>query len=144
LVQLLVGIVDPILAPIRRILPPLGGIDFSPLIAVVGIDIIKDLLQALLIAGPRRSLVEILLGLTFSLLARVDLAICVLVALRLLLMAVQSNPFHPANYFLRQISDPFTKLFTAVAKGAGGIVLAFVAYVVLYIIFVNIAASQGF
>lgn len=35
---------EPILAPIRRIIPPAGGIDFSPLIVFVLIRVIQQLL----------------------------------------------------------------------------------------------------
>lgn len=41
---LLVDVTEPILAPIRRILPPLGGIDFSPLLALILIQVVSSLL----------------------------------------------------------------------------------------------------
>ncbi len=31
---------EPVLAPVRRILPPLGGIDFSPLVVLLGLRMI--------------------------------------------------------------------------------------------------------
>lgn len=37
-------ILDPIYAPIRRILPNLGGIDLSPIVALIGIEIIRIVL----------------------------------------------------------------------------------------------------
>ena len=37
-------ILDPLLAPIRRILPPLGGFDFSPLVLIILVQIISSLL----------------------------------------------------------------------------------------------------
>ncbi len=33
-----------ILDPIRRIVPPIGGLDFSPIVAIFGIQIIQNLL----------------------------------------------------------------------------------------------------
>ncbi|MEM9726676.1 MAG: YggT family protein [Pseudomonadota bacterium] len=33
-------LLSPILAPIRRILPPTGGIDFSPLVLLLGLQIL--------------------------------------------------------------------------------------------------------
>ncbi|NWG45819.1 MAG: YggT family protein [Alphaproteobacteria bacterium] len=32
---------EPILRPIRRIMPPLGGLDLSPLIAIIGIQFLQ-------------------------------------------------------------------------------------------------------
>jgi YggT family protein len=41
-------VTDPLIAPIRRIVPPLGGIDVSPLIAMVVIWLVESLLLTLL------------------------------------------------------------------------------------------------
>ncbi len=41
LVQLLYQITEPILAPIRRYLPATGGLDLSPIIAIVLIEIMR-------------------------------------------------------------------------------------------------------
>jgi YggT family protein len=41
-------IVNPMLAPIRRVIPPMGGIDLSPIILLIGIQIIQSLLLTLL------------------------------------------------------------------------------------------------
>jgi YggT family protein len=35
-------VLEPIYAPIRKILPPMGGLDFTPLIVLVGITILKN------------------------------------------------------------------------------------------------------
>jgi YggT family protein len=43
--RVLIDITEPILAPIRRILPPLGGIDFSPLLAIILINVITSVLS---------------------------------------------------------------------------------------------------
>jgi YggT family protein len=41
---------EPVLGPIRRILPDLGGIDLSPIVALIAIWFIRSLLQEY---GPR-------------------------------------------------------------------------------------------
>ena len=43
------SIVEPMLAPIRRIVPPVGMIDFSPLILIVLIQLAKQIIIGLLI-----------------------------------------------------------------------------------------------
>jgi len=35
---------DPVLVPIRRALPPMGGLDFSPIILLVGLQLLKGFL----------------------------------------------------------------------------------------------------
>ncbi len=42
-------LVDPMLQPIRRVLPPLGGFDFSPLVLIILVQLIGSVLQGLLI-----------------------------------------------------------------------------------------------
>jgi YggT family protein len=46
LVRLLHAVVDPLLHPIRAVLPTGGGLDFSPMVAIVILLILQRLLQA--------------------------------------------------------------------------------------------------
>jgi YggT family protein len=39
---------DPLLRPIRRVMPPVGGIDFSVLVALILLQIVKYLLSLVL------------------------------------------------------------------------------------------------
>lgn len=41
-------LVDPLLRPIRRFVPPLGGLDFSPLVLVILIQIVESLIVRIL------------------------------------------------------------------------------------------------
>ncbi len=43
-VSLLYSLTEPVLRPARRLLPPVSGIDLSPLVALIGIQLIKMLL----------------------------------------------------------------------------------------------------
>lgn len=43
------GVMDPIMAPIRRLLPPLGGLDFSPMIVLVVARLIQGALIKLVV-----------------------------------------------------------------------------------------------
>lgn len=40
--------VEPVLRPIRAVLPPLGGFDLSPLIALFGISVLQQIIQSIL------------------------------------------------------------------------------------------------
>lgn len=42
-------LVEPLLAPIRKILPPFGGIDFSPIVLMILVEIVFTLLRNILI-----------------------------------------------------------------------------------------------
>jgi YggT family protein len=42
--------VDPMLAPIRRVIPPVGGVDFSPAILLIVLQILGRVIVTLLIS----------------------------------------------------------------------------------------------
>lgn len=48
IVQLLYGITEPILGPIRRILPSMGGLDLSPMVALILIMVAQQVIQQVL------------------------------------------------------------------------------------------------
>ncbi|MCD6520917.1 MAG: YggT family protein [Anaerolineae bacterium] len=47
-VSFIYEITEPILGPIRRVLPPVGGLDFSPLVALVLIEVAERVLLTIL------------------------------------------------------------------------------------------------
>ncbi len=48
-IRLIMRVTDPILEPVRRLLPPLGGFDLSPLVALLLLQLVgKLLIQVLL------------------------------------------------------------------------------------------------
>ena len=42
--QLVEALTEPVLRPIRKALPPTGGLDFSPMILLVGLRLLRGLL----------------------------------------------------------------------------------------------------
>jgi YggT family protein len=48
--RILDTIVDPMLAPIRRVLPQLGGLDFSPAVLIILIQVIGTILIRIILA----------------------------------------------------------------------------------------------
>ena len=49
--QVFVQVTEPILAPIRRVLPSFGMIDFSPLVAILALTFIQQVILPLIIPG---------------------------------------------------------------------------------------------
>ncbi|MEM7119584.1 MAG: YggT family protein [Chloroflexota bacterium] len=47
LVSAIYQITDPVLEPARRLLPPMGGLDFSPILVFLGISLLQRLLIGL-------------------------------------------------------------------------------------------------
>ena len=44
LVTIMRGLTEPVLAPIRQVLPPMGGLDLSPMVLLIALQILKGLL----------------------------------------------------------------------------------------------------
>jgi YggT family protein len=42
-VRLLHRLTEPVLAPVRKMLPPMGGMDFSPLVVLIGLRVLASL-----------------------------------------------------------------------------------------------------
>jgi YggT family protein len=42
-VRLLDRLTEPVLAPIRKVLPPMGGMDLSPLVLLIGLRVLASL-----------------------------------------------------------------------------------------------------
>ncbi len=49
-VRLLVALTEPLLAPLRRLLPPLGGLDISPVVAFLLLELLRRLVVQGLLA----------------------------------------------------------------------------------------------
>ena len=43
LVQLVYSLTEPAIAPIRRVVPPMGGLDFSPMILLLALRVLRGL-----------------------------------------------------------------------------------------------------
>ncbi len=50
-IRAIVRVTDPVLVPIRRLIPPLGGIDVTPIAALLLIEIARNLLVRVLLAA---------------------------------------------------------------------------------------------
>lgn len=51
LVALLNKITDPVMRPVSRYIPPIGGIDITPIIVIFGIAILKTIVARVFYAG---------------------------------------------------------------------------------------------
>lgn len=47
-VRFLVDVTEPVLAPVRRLIPPRAGLDLSPMVALVGIWVLRRIVVQLL------------------------------------------------------------------------------------------------
>ena len=50
-VAFLYQITEPILRPLRNVIPPLGMMDISPIVALILMDIIRQIIRAIILGG---------------------------------------------------------------------------------------------
>ncbi len=49
LLEVVHSLIAPILEPVRRIIPPIGGLDLSPIVALIGLQVIQRVLLSVLV-----------------------------------------------------------------------------------------------
>jgi len=138
LVRLLRAVVDPVLLPFRRLLPTFGGIDFSPVLAIIILTWLGQLITNLgngFSPGHEIALVIVQIVLTIT------IVFCVVVLLRVLISVFDADPWHPVVQMIRQMSNPLIRPFAQVVPRSRGIDLAAVAALAAYLIFYFVAKS---
>ena len=45
LAMIVSSLTDPVLGPLRRVLPPMGGLDFSPMVLLFGLQLLGNLFR---------------------------------------------------------------------------------------------------
>ncbi len=98
--RLLVAMTEWIMAPVRRIVPPIAGIDFSPAVAIF-----------LLYAVQRFVLTSDLVGAVLGLVLAVILLLIILLFVRVAFGFFRVDPWHPIVQMVVQSSEPLARPF---------------------------------
>jgi YggT family protein len=91
---------DWILTPIQRIVPPMGGIDFSPAIAILLLYFIQGFIQS-------GNLVASIFGLVLSILS----ILILLLIIRVFFGFFRFDPWNPVVQMIMRSSEPFARPF---------------------------------
>lgn len=134
--HLLEALVMPVVRPLRRVLPTIAGLDFSPLLAMVLVYAVAQLLQQLAqqnFANP----VAAVFSVVFGFITAVALVIVVLLLIRVLISLLRVDPWHPFVHSIRRITDglvaPIQRAARVQADMAAviGLAIAVVVYIAL-------------
>jgi YggT family protein len=130
-------IVDPILAPFRRVLPTFSGIDFSPILAIVVINFVAQILQTLVVGGGLNTGASIV-ALIETLIVDIAIAIAIVVFIRILLAVFHADPWHPMVQMVRTMTNPLVAPFAGLHRGrtTAGIDYPAIAALVMYIVLI--------
>ncbi len=136
-VRLLSAVTDPILMPFRRMLPTIGGLDFSPIVAIVALQVVGGFVVDLIEPSGGSLALSLAIALR-DVVHTVLLVLVIIVLLRVVISFMKVSPFHPAVRLIRDMSSPLVRPFAGVgARSAAADVPALVAlavYVILLIV----------
>jgi len=138
MVRLLSAFTSPVLRPFRRIMPSLGGIDFSPIVAIVVLQIVGNFVADLIDTGSTGAPVAYtIVNALQRVIDTVLIILVIIVALRIVVSLFKVSPFHPAARMIRDMSSPLVRPFTAVAgRNPAADIPAIVALVVYFVLWV--------
>lgn len=115
---------DWLLIPIGRIVPPLGGIDFSPFIAILLLYALRTLIQT-------SDLVAAVLTIVLSVL----LLLIILLFIRVFFGFFRMDPWHPIVQIVNRSSEPFARPFRSwLPKRSGAVDWAPIAALAVLVI----------
>jgi YggT family protein len=139
LVRMLSALVDPVLVPFRRLLPTLGGLDFSPIVAIVVLQLVGGFVVDLIEPAPGTSLTFSLAVAFRDLVHTILLFITIIVLLRVVVSFLKVSPFHPAVQLLRSISSPLVRPFGAMAAAKPAADVPAIVALAVYIVAIVVA-----
>ena len=132
IVQFLVQATDPVLVPLRRLIPPVAGLDLSPIAALLGISVLQRLLVGLfrggMGGGAMSSLLAELLGVAHLLLTFYLLLLLIRGGFHLHAWFTfrQGRPFRinlnqPATRFIFQATEPAVRPLRSLVPNVSGL-----------------------
>lgn len=145
--QYLVKITNPVVLPLRRILPPLRNIDSASLALALVVQAIGICLLAKLYFGvfpnPAQVLLWSLIGICGALLNIYFVAIIA----NIILSWISQGGHHPAAQLLHQLTEPVMRPFRRLLPDMGGLdfspILVFLLINVLEVLLRHLGASVG-
>lgn len=118
LVRLLVAFTDPILLPFRRILPTIGGLDFSPIVALILLQVVGNFVADLIdTSGAGAPVAYTVANAVYNIVHAILLILIIIVLLRVVVSFLKVSPFHPAVRLIRDMSTPLVRPFAAIGGG---------------------------
>lgn len=135
--QFTVKVTQPVIGPLRRIIPSVGSFDTATLVFAFIVMVAKIIALTLIVYGGIPSVVDILLRAVFSLgLEALWLVFWVLVIRALLSWVSQGN--NPIELVLHQLSEPLTRPIRRIIPPIGGLDLSVLIFVILLQFVINL------
>lgn len=122
--QFVVKATNPVLVPLRRLIPGLGGIDTPSLVLAYGLIFAKICLISLINQGGVNSFAAVAIVSGFSLLNEAITLVMYVVIIRAILSWFAQGGHNPAAFLLTQLTDPLLKPIRKIMPDLGGLDLS--------------------
>jgi YggT family protein len=132
IVRLLGRVVDPVIAPFRRVLPTFSGFDFSPLLAIIVLGVVAQILGGLVFAGSVPVL-AVLISIVRQLIISIAAFFALLTFIRIVITFFRASRGHPLTWSLLSITTPLVRPFRAIVPRSRVVESAAVAALVAYV-----------
>ena len=138
LVRALAAVTDPVLLPFRRILPTIGGLDFSPIVAIIALQVLGNFVVDLI--EPSGGSLAFTLALALrDVVHTVLLILIIIVVLRVVVSFLKVSPWHPAVRLIQDMSSPLIRPFAGVAGRSSQADVTAIVALVVYIVLIVVA-----
>ncbi|MBL1294367.1 MAG: YggT family protein [Thiotrichales bacterium] len=121
--QLIVNVTNPPLKPLRRVIPGWGGIDFSTIVLMVALTIIKLSLIGL-ITGQQLSISWLLFTTIADLISLLYYLLLGIIIISIIMSWIGQTSQNPMVGLLQQISEPILRPFRRIIPPIGGLDLS--------------------
>jgi YggT family protein len=138
LVRALAAVTDPVLLPFRRIVPTIGGLDFSPIVAIIALQVLGNFVVDLIEPSGGSLAYTLALALR-DVVHTILLILIIIVVLRLVVSFLRVSPWHPAVRLIRDMSSPLVRPFASVAGRSSQADVPAIVALVVYIVLIVVA-----
>jgi YggT family protein len=131
--QFIVKVTNPLVIPLRRVIPGFGGIDISTLVLAFSVATLKFIVLPLLNGGELNILSALYLGLIYLIKQTGILLFMLMLVMALMSWVVQG--YNPTQAIFHQLTEPFLKPIKRIVPNIGGLDLSvLIAFLLLNVI----------
>ena len=145
--QALVKLTNPLVIPLRKVVPGYAGIDFSSLLLAILLQMLMAVLLTLIKYDAVLTLVPLLLVGLLGIVAYLVKIYFFAILAMIILSWVSPGGNSPIVYLLHQLTEPVMAPFRKLIPPMGGLdlspILVFVAINIIQIVLANLAGSLG-
>lgn len=133
-VQAIVRLTNPVVMPLRRVLPPIGRVDTASVVAVIAAQLLQTALIELLEAGHIASAGRLLIGAVLTLIDTTLLAFLIAIFAWWIFGLVAPDAYNPVSRVLSSLVEPILRPFRRALPAIGGFDFSPLAVTLLIIV----------